>query len=191
VFVAFPIGHAGTTLTATLDHLTAAFSTARPRVERPGVSRDTTTTVTDHTARTHDYNLFKSLMGSLTDLAQSRLLGIVSNRKRLVAALPGSVSRHRAYSAAAPPDHTTHEIRAPESVDTNPSHSCRTSTGNTHKRKRTLDTVGIVSRNRAHSAAALAPTQAVTQQETATHTQDSHDPSPGEHRHHINEVGTG
>ena len=130
----------------------------------------TTTTVTDHTARTHNYNLFKSLMGSLTDLAQSRLLGIVSNRKRLVAALPGSVSRHRAYSAAAPPDHTTHETRAPESVDIDPSHSCRTSIGTTHKRKRTLAVVGIVSRNRAHSAAALAPTQAVTQQETATYT---------------------
>ena len=33
-FVAFPIGHAGTILKATLDHLTAAFATARPRVER-------------------------------------------------------------------------------------------------------------------------------------------------------------
>ena len=147
VFVAFPIGHAGTTLTTTLDHLTAAFSTARPRVERPGVPWATTTTVTDHTARTHDYNLFKSLMGSLTDLAQSRLLGIVSNRRRLVAALPGSVSRHRAYSAATPPHHTIHETRAPECVDMDPSHSCRTSTGTTHKRKRTLVAVGIVSRN--------------------------------------------
>ena len=33
-FVAVPIGHAGTTLTTTLDHLTAAFSTVRPSVER-------------------------------------------------------------------------------------------------------------------------------------------------------------
>ncbi len=31
--VAFPIWHAGTTLTTTLTHLTAAFSTVRPRVE--------------------------------------------------------------------------------------------------------------------------------------------------------------
>ena len=29
-FVALPIGHAGTTLTATLTHLTAALSTIRP-----------------------------------------------------------------------------------------------------------------------------------------------------------------
>ena len=33
-FIVFPIGHTRTTLTATLDHLTAAFSTARPRVKR-------------------------------------------------------------------------------------------------------------------------------------------------------------
>ncbi len=39
---------------------------------------------TDHTARTQDYNLFKSLLDSLTVLAQSRLVGIISNRKRLV-----------------------------------------------------------------------------------------------------------
>ncbi len=32
-FVAVPIDHAGTTLTNTLDHLTAAFSTVRPSVE--------------------------------------------------------------------------------------------------------------------------------------------------------------
>ena len=94
MFVTFPIGHAGTTLKATLDHLTAAFFTARPRVERSGVSMGSTNTVTDHTARTHDYNLFKSLLDSLTDLAQSRLLSIISNKRRLVAALPGSVSRH-------------------------------------------------------------------------------------------------
>jgi hypothetical protein len=169
LFVAFPIGHAGTTLTATLDHLTAAFSTARPRAKRSGVSRSSATTVTDHTARTHDYNLFKSLMDSLTDLAQSRLLGIISNRRRLVAALPGSVSRHRAYSTAVLPHHTSHQTRVPESVDVDHSHHRRTSTGTTHNRKRALDTVGKVSRNRAHSAAAPAPTQAVTQQETAPH----------------------
>ncbi len=31
-FIAFPIGHAGTTLTKTLDHLTAAFFIVRPTV---------------------------------------------------------------------------------------------------------------------------------------------------------------
>jgi len=71
--------------------------------------------------------MFKSLMDSLTDLAQSRLLGIISNKKRLVASLLGSVSRHRAYSAADPTHphavaqqkaaahtHMPHNIRAHE-----------------------------------------------------------------------------
>jgi hypothetical protein len=35
-------------------------------------------------ARTHDYNLFKSLLDSLTDLAQSRLLGFTRNKKHLL-----------------------------------------------------------------------------------------------------------
>jgi hypothetical protein len=131
---------------------------------------DSTNTVTDHTARTHDYNLFKSLMDSLTDLAQSRLLDIISNRRRSVATLPGSASRRRTYSDAGTSHRTTHETRAPESVDMDLSQSGRTNTCTAHTRKRTLDAVGIVSRNRAHSAAAPAHTQAVTQQETATHT---------------------
>jgi hypothetical protein len=88
-FIAFPIGHAGTTLTRTLDHLTAAFSTARPTVERSRASKGVSNPATDHNAKTHDYFLFKSLLDSLTDLAKSRLLGIIRNRKRLVDVLPG------------------------------------------------------------------------------------------------------
>ena len=116
-FIAFPIGHAGTTLTSTLNDLTAAFSTTRPRETTTGATRDTTGHDVDHTARSHDYNLFKSLLTSLTDLAQSRLIGIINNRKRLIASPPGNARR-----------------------------------------------------NRANSDATLAPSQAVTQQETATHT---------------------
>ncbi len=52
---------------------------------------------TDHTAKAHDYILFKSLLDSLTDLAQFRLIGIISNRKRLVEDLIGK---------AATPEHT-------------------------------------------------------------------------------------
>ena len=66
-FIAFPIGHAGTTLIRTLDHLTAAFSTVRPTVERSRASRGATSPATDHNARSHDYNMFKSLLDSLTD----------------------------------------------------------------------------------------------------------------------------
>jgi len=89
-FMSFPIGHAGTTLTKTLEHLIAAFSTIRPNVERSRANKGASSTVTDHNVRTHDYNLFKSLLDSLTDLAQSRLLGIIRNQKRLVDALQGN-----------------------------------------------------------------------------------------------------
>ena len=80
-FVAFPIGHTGTTLTRTLDHLTAAFSTVRPLVERSRASKGASSPATDHNAKAHDFTMFKSLLDSTTDLAQSRLLGIIRNRK--------------------------------------------------------------------------------------------------------------
>ncbi len=81
-FIAFFVGHACTTLTKTLEHLTVAFSTVRPNVERTRASRGAVSPATDHNAKTYDYNLFKSLLDSLTDLAQSRLLGITRHRKR-------------------------------------------------------------------------------------------------------------
>ncbi len=87
-FIAFPNGHAGTTLTKTLDHRTAAFSTVRPSVEISRANTGTASPATDQNAGTHDYNMFKSLLDSLTDLAQSRLFGIIRNEKRLVDALP-------------------------------------------------------------------------------------------------------
>ena len=91
--IAFPIGHAGTTLTKTLDHLTSAFSAVRPFVERLRASRGISGPAMDLNAKAHDFTLFKSLLDSITDLAQSRLLGILRNRKRLVDALPRRDSR--------------------------------------------------------------------------------------------------
>ena len=70
--VAIPIGDAATTLTRTLDHLTAAFSTVRLRVDHTSANKDTTQPITDSNARSHDYRLFKSLLDALTDLAHSR-----------------------------------------------------------------------------------------------------------------------
>ena len=72
-FVAISIKHAGTSLTRTLDHLTAAFSTVRPRVDHTSANKNTTKPVTNSNARSHDYRMFKSLMDALTDLSQSRL----------------------------------------------------------------------------------------------------------------------
>ena len=58
-FVAFPIGHAGTTLTRILDHLTAAFSTVRPSVERSRASMGISSPATDHNAKDHDFTVFR------------------------------------------------------------------------------------------------------------------------------------
>ena len=127
--IALPIGHVGTTLTRTLDQLTTAFSAVRPFTGRPSTSRGATLPAMDHNAKAHDYTLFKSLLDSLTDLAQARLLGIIRNRKRLVDIVPGGVIRHRAHSDASPAHqqatpqqeaatHTlrTRTTRAPEST---------------------------------------------------------------------------
>ena len=103
-FIAFPIGYAGTTLTRTLDHLTAAFSTVRPTVERSRANKGASSPTKDHNARTHDYSMFKSLLDLLTNLAQNRILGIVRNRKCLVDAIP-SGDRHRAHSVPSPTHH--------------------------------------------------------------------------------------
>ena len=53
-FIAFPICHAGTTLTRTLDHLAAAFSTVRPTVERSRANRGDSIPAMDNNAKTHD-----------------------------------------------------------------------------------------------------------------------------------------
>ncbi len=130
--IAFPIGHAGTTITTTLDHLTTAFSTVQPTAEISQTNRGDTIPATDHNPKSHDYTMFKSLMASLTDLAQSRLLGIIRNMKRLIDVLQGGVRHHRAYiiysvvspahhhaapeQEAATHIHRTRTTRAPEST---------------------------------------------------------------------------
>ena len=102
--MAFPIGHAGTTLTRTPDHVTAAFSTVRPFVERLRASRGTSSPATDHNAKVHDFTMFKSQLDSITHLSQSRLICIIRIRKRLVAALPRGDSS-RAHPVPPPSHH--------------------------------------------------------------------------------------
>jgi hypothetical protein len=104
-FIAFPIGHADTTRARTLDQLTAACFTDRPTVDRSRANRGAVDPTTDHNAMTHDYNPFKSLMDSLTDLAMSRLIGIIRNQNRLVDALPGGIRHRRANGNASPTHH--------------------------------------------------------------------------------------
>ncbi len=100
--IAFPIGHAGTTITRTLHQLTTTFSAVRPLTGRPSTSVGDNSLAMDHNAKAHDYTLFKSLLDSLTDLAQARLLGIITNRKRLVDTVQGGFIRNRAHSDASP-----------------------------------------------------------------------------------------
>ncbi len=128
-FVAILIGHTGITLTKTLDPLTAAFSKVRSRTDQANANKGTLQPTVDSNARSHDYGMFKSLLGRLTDLAQSRLLGIIRNKKHLVEALPRAVRQNLAHSAATP-THThaathygapittnkTRTTRAPEST---------------------------------------------------------------------------
>ena len=119
-FVAFPIGHAVTTLNRTLNHLTAAFSTVRPSVENSRARRGTSNPATNNNAKAHDFTLFKSLLGSTTDLAQSRLLGIIRNRKRLVDALSRGDNR-RAHPVPSP----THHQAAHQHGDATHTHRAR------------------------------------------------------------------
>ncbi len=66
-FVVIPIGYAGTTLTRTLDHLTAAFSMIHTRADQTNANKGTRQPITDSNARSHDYRMFKSLMNELVD----------------------------------------------------------------------------------------------------------------------------
>ncbi len=125
--IAFPIGYESTTLNMTLNQLTAAFSAVRPTVGRLRTSRGAANPATDHNAMIHKYNMFNSMLDSLTDLAHSRLLGIIKNRKRSVDALSVGVRHLRATSVASPShqhapheqgtaSHRTRTTRAPEST---------------------------------------------------------------------------
>jgi hypothetical protein len=112
VFVAIPIGHAGTALTKTQYHLIAAFSSVRLQVEQARAKRGAAKPATDANDKIHDYNMVKSLLDSLADLTHSHLLGIIRNRKRVGDALPRVVSRNRAHSAATPTlTHATYQQR--------------------------------------------------------------------------------
>ena len=86
-FVGIPIDHAGTTSAMTLKSPTSTLSTARPFVETSRANSSITDPTTDTNAKTHG-TIFLALLNSLTNLAHSRLLDIIRNRKRLVEALP-------------------------------------------------------------------------------------------------------
>ena len=120
-FVAVPIGHAGTTLKETPTRLAQALSATRTAIEQRRARRQVRDPDTDNAARTHDSSLFKSLMLTLTKLAQNRLSGIIHHRQSLVHAQAGEIRRTRASSDATPAQETrqqggtthTHSMHAP------------------------------------------------------------------------------
>jgi hypothetical protein len=120
-FVTVPIGHAGTTLKETPTRLAQALSATRPEIEQRRARRKVQDPDTDKAARTHDSSIFKSLMLTLTKLAQNRLSGIIHHRQNLVHAQVGELRRTRASSDATPAQEThqqggtahTHSMHAP------------------------------------------------------------------------------
>ncbi len=71
-FAAVPIGHAGTTLYRTQDHLMAAFSAVGPLLEQVKANKGATSPVTNFNSKPHDYRMFNLMLDSLRDLAQSQ-----------------------------------------------------------------------------------------------------------------------
>ena len=106
--VCIPIGHAGSTLQSTITEMANALSAVRPPIatirRRAGHAKPET----DAKALKHDKALIKSLLDSLCSLAQDRLLSIVANRRKLVAALP-----HQQNNNNNPPAHKTASLRPP------------------------------------------------------------------------------
>jgi hypothetical protein len=107
--VAIPIGHAGTTLARALNHLTAAFSKVRPRMEHTNGNKGISMPIMVSNARSHDYRMLKSLLDALVDLAHSRLSGIIRNRKRLVEAVRHCQGPQDATEHTRPQPRRTHK----------------------------------------------------------------------------------
>ena len=75
--VCVPIGHAGTLLAETAEHLAMALATRRPQAGRAKADADPTT---DRHALPHDRKLANNLLQQLSDLAATRLLQTLAHR---------------------------------------------------------------------------------------------------------------
>jgi len=71
-FVAIPVGHAGTNLSKTHHSLAQVIFATRPAIKRSRTRRQVSNPDTDTAVRSHDTTLFKSLLQTLTKLAQYR-----------------------------------------------------------------------------------------------------------------------
>ena len=76
--VCVPIGHAGTLLAETAEHLAMALATRRPQAAQGKTHEDL---ATDHHALPHDRRLANNLLVQLSDLAATRLLHTIAHRQ--------------------------------------------------------------------------------------------------------------
>ncbi len=79
--VCIPIGHAGTTLNATASDIATALAKVSPSSEVKGKSSMHKTQEPSKTSVIHDKQVAKTLLDNLCALAQTRILGIIANRK--------------------------------------------------------------------------------------------------------------
>ena len=102
--VCVPIGHAGTLLAETAEHLAMALATRRPQVGQAKTVDDPTA---DRHALTHDRRLANNLLQQLSDLAATRLLQTLAHRAAEI----------RKLSTNSPPPFAPHKRRTdPSSI---------------------------------------------------------------------------
>jgi hypothetical protein len=83
-FVCIPIGHAGTTLVDTANDVASALDKVRPSIASDRKRKGHKTPDTSLAALLHDKKIAKTLLNKLCSLAQTRLLGIIAHRQKLI-----------------------------------------------------------------------------------------------------------
>ena len=78
-FICIPIGHAGTTLTSTIQDLSSALARVRPQFAAQRRRQGCKQPDVDAKALKHDKTLVKTLLETVCTLAQDRLIGIFQN----------------------------------------------------------------------------------------------------------------
>ena len=108
--VCVPIGHAGTLLAETADHLSLALATRRPQAGRGKATDDP---ATDRHALFYDRKVANTLLQQLSDLAATRLLRILAHRQAELQKLStdSPPPSHHANGEPIPPPPTSHSIK--------------------------------------------------------------------------------
>jgi hypothetical protein len=83
-FICIPIGHAGTTLIDTVNDFASALAKVRPSIASDRKRKGHKKPDTSSAALLHDKRIAKTLLNKLCSLAQTRLLGIIAHRQKLI-----------------------------------------------------------------------------------------------------------